>query len=828
MKKTLSKIIAISLLLSILLSAVSTCYAETVLSVTDIGKESKKVINIVYDDSGSMVNGNETDVSNSSAYVATWAQAKYSLEAFTAMMNDDDVLNIYCMSGAGKLAKTVKGSDRKDGVDEIHSDFKTGDYSVLTPIQTLKAAYEGLSDSKYNDCEKWLVVLTDGAFTVSNSSGEKVSDSEVSRLLSSYGSSLSGRLIYIPIGSSANEYQGSEFKTLKASSGEEILSQVKAATEYIYSGRDKKEISETSISLGVSMKKIIVFAQGAGVEIEGTSKGQISNNISVKYTDAENAVKYDNSKTTFSGNEDKIKTDNSLQGVVATIEPNGDCIEPGQLNISFGDVTPKSYTIYYEPAVKAYYSLEKDGVEYISSENPTDGGSLNPGTYKLTAYIADAFQKTEDSKPLDVSDAQEIQDINFDLKLSGSGVVGGSQAFSTQELRNGVNVELEKGEIECDAQASILYGKYAVDTTALSNAFGNIIVKDTYRLEVSYEKPTADLLSYRFKKTNFTLHSLKKIDDKEDMIKAIVTCYDNNGNKVDITEEQWATVNAQTVKIYNGEKTKVQYDQNAFDFHVENGCGVFYLCPRYWTENDKADKGKTTHTNYLHGKRFCEVRTELNLDISDSLAYSTLGTETAKKSTTYEIALCILHTIAGIIIFIIIIGLIFKKKLPKTKRAKAELDGYYYKSIDEDGNVVWRPEDELGSDKWISIEISSFIDFISRIVPFMSQRGTVKLPGVTNLKIKATQMTGKRTRVRLMNPPSNFESINGSEDIGDGNRYIRTSKGSITKETLENLKKNHKKYEFSMTGIRFGSDMNDGTFAAYKGLSFIKERKKRK
>ena len=110
----------------------------------------------------------------------------------------------------------------------------------------------------------------------------------------------------------------------------------------------------------------------------------------------------------------------------------------------------------------------------------------------------------------------------------------------------------------------------------------------------------------------------------------------------------------------------------------------------------------------------------------------------------------------------------------------------------------------------------------------MSQRGTVKLPGVTNLKIKATQMTGKRTRVRLMNPPSNFESINGSEDIGDGNRYIRTSKGSITKETLENLKKNHKKYEFSMTGIRFGSDMNDGTFAAYKGLSFIKERKKRK
>ena len=42
----------------------------------------------------------------------------------------------------------------------------------------------------------------------SNSSGEKVKDSEIESLFSSYGENLNGRLIYIPIGSAASEYSG--------------------------------------------------------------------------------------------------------------------------------------------------------------------------------------------------------------------------------------------------------------------------------------------------------------------------------------------------------------------------------------------------------------------------------------------------------------------------------------------------------------------------------------------------------------------------------------------------------------------------------------------
>lgn len=797
-----------------ILSPIQMCFADTALTATDVGKETKKVINIVYDDSGSMVNGEEKDTAKKEAYVATWSQAKYSLEAFVAMMNDDDQMNVYCMSDAGKLSKTIKGSDKDGGVDDIHSNLKTGDYSVLTPIQTLEKAYSGLSDSKYDGYEKWLVVLTDGAFTVSNKDGTKVSDTKVKGMLKTYGTSLKGRLIYIPIGSSAKEYKDSQYKTFKASTGDELLSQVKKAIESIYYGRNKQELTETTVNIGVSMKKIIIFAQGEGVEIESVSKGKITDNISVKYTDAENAVKYGGSPT-FSGHEDYIKTDNSLQGVVVTVEPNGDAIEPGQLNIVFDEKVPKSYTIYYEPLVKAYYSLTKGDVEYISSEHPTDGGSLSPGTYKLTAYVADAFQKDESGKPVDVSDVNEIQAVKFDINLSGDGVNGGSQSFTLNQLKNGADVSLVMGSIDCKGDASILDEKYAVDTSALSNAFGGITVKDTYRLEIAYVKPTSGLLSYRFKKTNFTLHQLKSISKQKDMIKVIVTCYDNNGNKVDITEEQWAKVNAQNIKIYNGEDTFVQYDTNAFDFQLEDGNGVFYLCPQYWTENDKVDKKKTTHTNYLHGKRFCEVRTELNMDISSSLAYSTLGSSVEQKSTTYEIALCVWHTIVTIIIILWFAGYVFKKKLPKKKSAVAKNTDYYMKELQTNGKYEWVPQDsDFLRDEVIRIKVKP----LTKWIPYITQVGTVnfKISGFPVLKIKGTQRFGKRLKVRLLNPASNFANVNGSTSIDDDNRFISTARGSITEEFLSS----RKKFEFNMKNMSYGGDFGDDSFKTYEELSF--------
>lgn len=822
MKKFVSLALSLAIVFTSLLSAVQIS-AETNFSVNQIGNEGKKVINIVYDDSGSMVNGSETDVSVASAYVATWAQAKYSLEMFTAMLNNDDVLNIFCMSDSGELTKSIKGAEKNKGVSDLHDNFKTGDYSVLTPIQTLNNAYKALSDKKYDGYEKWLVVLTDGAFTVSNKSGDLVKDSNVSSTLSSYGKSLNGNLIYIPIGGSAREYNADTYTQLKASSGEEILNQLKSATELIYYQRDKKEVSETSLNLGVSMKKIIVFAQGAGVEIQSVSKGKISNNISVMYTQADKAVNYSSSGKTFSGNESKIKTDTSLQGVVATIEPNGEYIEPGQLNIVFGDAKPKSFTIYYEPAVKTYFSLTKDGVEYLSSENETTGGSLNPGTYRLEAYIADAYLTDENGKPADVSLASEIQDIAFDVEFSGSGIENSSQKYTAEQLKNGVDIKLNRGEIDCKSAASILNGKYDIDTSSMVNAFSSVKVKDTYRLEIEYQKPNAQFLSYKFKKTNFNLHSLNKINDEKQMIKAVVTCYDENNKEVPITDELWSQVTIQTLQRYDDE-TKVIYDDGAYNFHTENGKGVFYLCPRYWEENDKPDKGKTTHTKYFSGDKLCTVRCEIYIDVSDSLAYSTLGTAKENKSTTYEISLCMWHTIIFLFVFFWIFFCIVKKRLPKNRKGTlANKEAYTEEMIR--GKTDWVGADEYNYKRDSTVMMKR--KFSTVVIPFIPQQGEIRLgAGVPSLKIKATEVFGKRTHVQLMNKPSDFAGINGNNSPGLDNRFLSLKGKSITEETLKSNKK--KKFIFSVTQSSIVYCGCEGSVFRKYSLSFNKRKKNKK
>lgn len=88
--------------------------------------EPTRVINIVYDDSGSMIysNGNKCD---------TWCQAKYAMEVFAAMLENKDIMNIYVMSdfqtsGDAAPLLTLAGSDgANDNVSKIHN--------MLTPAR---------------------------------------------------------------------------------------------------------------------------------------------------------------------------------------------------------------------------------------------------------------------------------------------------------------------------------------------------------------------------------------------------------------------------------------------------------------------------------------------------------------------------------------------------------------------------------------------------------------------------------------------------------------------------------------------------------------------
>ena len=117
-----------------------------------------RVINVVYDDSGSMVEtgGQKVD---------TWCQAKYAMEVFAALLGEKDTLNTYAMSdyeGGAKPAPRLMldgAAGQKANVAKVHEMLtKAGN----TPFDAVRKAYSDLTEAQAD--EKWLVVLTDGEF----------------------------------------------------------------------------------------------------------------------------------------------------------------------------------------------------------------------------------------------------------------------------------------------------------------------------------------------------------------------------------------------------------------------------------------------------------------------------------------------------------------------------------------------------------------------------------------------------------------------------------------------------------------------------------------
>ena len=160
-------------------------------------KEPKRVIGIVFDDSGSMYGGGNY----------SWCRATYAVEVFAAMMNDGDQLQIYPMNGVklDDMGTTytmqnpliVNGPEESSVVRQMVG-MQTGNG---TPIETIDWAYEGLMNTQAD--EKYLIVLTDGGYFHSKT-GYEMSLTETEQaltdVLGQYARDMN--VMYLGIGSS--------------------------------------------------------------------------------------------------------------------------------------------------------------------------------------------------------------------------------------------------------------------------------------------------------------------------------------------------------------------------------------------------------------------------------------------------------------------------------------------------------------------------------------------------------------------------------------------------------------------------------------------------
>lgn len=434
MKRILALILTLALLVGLV--PLSASASETV-------KTKTRQIHIVYDDSGSMAAGGST----------SWSQAKYAMEVFAAMMGPSDTLRIYPMSsysyvdGLGTVkcdswgkTITISGSEGADSrVSKI--DRMNGDNGIYrnTPLQAVVNAGDGLIAE--NADEKWLVVLTDGAFN-DGSANSAVSVDEMRRTILGYAGNDGIQVAYVAIGGSAVSLMGDRgtpnFYPYDADSRNilKTVTQV-ATTVFNYQSVDLSGSGNYSFSADIPISRIIVFAQGESVSVGDlqVNGGNLqSRPISV-------AVSVDQSTPYYPKNSGySIRFAEGLRGCVLTYEAS-DAKKPFPAGTYTFRSNVENVQVYFEPGVDIQAILERsDGTRINLSEDRLS--SLEAGTATVRIRVVNPLTGEE----ILPEDSQLLEGASFFVTIQ-------DESDNKQVLTDGESLTLRQGEISVSATA---------------------------------------------------------------------------------------------------------------------------------------------------------------------------------------------------------------------------------------------------------------------------------------------------------------------------------------------------------------------------------------
>lgn len=382
-------------------------------NVLSVRTEPDRVINVVYDDSGSMYqNGN------------MWCQAKYSLEVFAAMLGSTDRMNVYYMSDYYEQTDSpprivLEGRDGAAvNVAKIHGE-KT--VSSWTPFDAVRKAYSDLSKDRGD--EKWLVVLTDGVFD-NNFSGAKVDaffaekDKDI-------------KVLFLGMGARAASIKPNEAAGIfyyKAENSKNILSQITSICMRIFNSNSiKANTSNGGFSFDVPMGELIVFAQGKNVQLEGiTPEGGRLIKPDTKLVD----VRY----SECDASNRKSKPDTSLVGSIAIYRGNFDT---GNYVVNASDAS--SIEVFYKPNVEIAAYLEDTAGNLLE-----DVSRLKEGDYVLRFGFVKAGTKER------LPTSQLLGQVDYLASVMNNGVSDGSN------YTDGDTLHIAEGELRINVTARFL------------------------------------------------------------------------------------------------------------------------------------------------------------------------------------------------------------------------------------------------------------------------------------------------------------------------------------------------------------------------------------
>lgn len=373
LKRVFSLFLVLIILAGIFIGNVFVIHAETIEKSYDIA--------VVYDNSGSMfMPGDGSDGK-------AWSRAKYAMEIFASMLDyEKDLLHIFPMwevftdgstPKSGGSHKAIEVKSKKD-IDKIHKMYTMVDPKLGTPYAPVKEAYSYLKKSKKD--EKWLIILTDGQFNMEDRTSGVVpvdqlkAEDRISGLASG-----KIKVQYVAFGEaelkdSLKPQPENNFfsrKTTDTSLKDDLVEICNSIFQR--SVLPANRLSGSDLSIDLSMKKLIVFAQGKNVNVESLKN---NDGKEIKVTMDSGQRKY--SELGAKGF-DHPAIDDTLAGRVVTFDkcPKGD--------YTLSCTGAEKIEMFYEPDVSIDVSfVNSDGEKVDKKED------FSAGKYTVTSKISDA------------------------------------------------------------------------------------------------------------------------------------------------------------------------------------------------------------------------------------------------------------------------------------------------------------------------------------------------------------------------------------------------------------------------------------------------------
>jgi len=386
-----------------------------------------KTIHVVFDDSVSMVRDDNRN------YVDSWGQAKYAMEVFAVMLEENDTMRVYFLSDFdlrydGNINADAKiiisGSEPRD--TRVRRIREAETRAANTPYDAVIKAYDDLRNAPGD--ERWLVVMNDGD-DFNRLRGQDVPNVDVDSYFSGYVRESDVKIVLLAIGDVLKSFKSDPGRNIlleHARNSGEILGRITSICNRIFNRNSLNFTNEARYesSFDIPMIELLVFAQGADISINGINNGAGTSNpndtVDVRYSEVAPTYRdFDRSR---------IKISRELTGTVAVFRN----VPKGAYSLDITGV-PKTVDVYYKPDAKVDIRLYQRGREVRAQD-------IHEGRYEIRYGIVDEKGSFFESTLLG----------SVEYKAT---VQNGGQSVP---VRSGDTIDLKEGDLKINVQAQFL------------------------------------------------------------------------------------------------------------------------------------------------------------------------------------------------------------------------------------------------------------------------------------------------------------------------------------------------------------------------------------